>query len=110
MLLRAFLPAGWMPAEGGRLVICTGQGAVTVESSKLGLPFGEPSQQAPSGKHDAHCAFAGLGAATAPGPLAIPKLLTVTFIEVSTPGHSFITPGRGLAAPPPPSHAPPHLI
>jgi hypothetical protein len=109
MILHALLPAGWMPSASGQLVICTGQGPAVVDAASLGHSFDGKPKQAPAGKHDHTCAFSGhsVGAAPpVPRNLAPPILIS---IAQDLAGLRFIAPGRGLAAPPPPSHAPPTL-
>ena len=74
IMLRAFVPAGWMPNIGGPasgvpIVICSGSGAQTV----LVDPDGKPVQPANPTDHGV-CAFA------ASGPLILP--LTVLFLAL----------------------------
>ena len=105
LLLRALLPAGFMPAamaHGVALVICTGHGPV---SAGLGNPEGTP----PAGTgHD--CPFAGLNA---PGdiPLATLGIPPRPAYAAATP--SLPAPARAavtLAAPPPPATGPPAAL
>ena len=64
MVLRALIPAGWMPAAGGQgtgLVICTGQGLVTIQLGPDGKPLpAQPGDQDQSHHHDV-CPFAAAG-------------------------------------------------
>ncbi|MBU6473050.1 MAG: DUF2946 family protein [Alphaproteobacteria bacterium] len=52
MLMRALIPAGWMPGPAGTgghssLIICTGQGLTAITIN----PDGTPAKQAPDGHH-----------------------------------------------------------
>ena len=107
LLLQGATPAGFMLARAdGRatIVICTGHGAATSLADLAGHPTKPPKSQP-----DAPCAFAGHGVVAAPplaaliaGPLAAPSApLEAARFD--------LTPGRGLAAPPPPSQGPPQL-
>jgi len=111
MILRALLPVGWMPAAGGQIVICTGHGPVLQEAARLGDLDDGGSQHRPAHKHDHPCAFSGHGVGAAP-PIQSSglALLIWTSSALVLPGARFLAPGRGLAAPPPPSHAPPAAI
>jgi len=111
MILHALLPAGWMPARGGQLVICTGQGAAVAADRFSALDPGDASKSPPQSKQDHPCAFAGHSAGAVP---ALPgdsagKLAWIPFAD-ALPVTRLIAPGRGLAAPPPPSHAPPLTV
>lgn len=61
MVLRALIPAGWMPAQAGQgtgLVICTGQGLVTIQVGPDGKPLpAHPGDQDQTHHHDV-CPFA----------------------------------------------------
>ena len=102
------VPPGFMPTSdasghGLAIVICTGHG-----------PLIAPGNGAPDKKgaahHDNSCAFAGHGVLDAPPILAVQTLSHVRAGGLdSRPGGRDLTPGRGLAAPPPPSQGPPHL-
>ena len=102
--MQALVPQGFMVASastGPALVICTGHGP---------LQGSDHSGKAPKPSSDAPCIFAAHGAVSTP-PLAalLPAHAPATAIVDS---QSFVrqTPGRGLAAPPPPSRGPPELI
>lgn len=113
LMMRALVPAGWMPASGKGVAItlCTGMGAVSAWVDEDGtIHKGKPLPGKPiSGTPADHpCAFAGLGVAAdlptalpsmalAPLPVAILPALRATATGV----------GRGLAAPPPPPTGPP---
>jgi hypothetical protein len=107
LFLQGATPAGFMLArQDGRatVTICTGHGAAVSVADLAGHP-GKSSQSKP----DAPCAFAGHGAAVSP-PLA--ALIASPLGQSSAPlvaARFDLTPGRGLAAPPPPSQGPPQL-
>jgi hypothetical protein len=103
LIVQVLAPPGFMVAAspaGPALVICTGHGPLVLSDQH------HHPAKAPKGS-DAPCAFAGHGAATAPPPP--PVALPVAFapvLQAAKPAFD-LAPGRGLAAPPPPSHAPP---
>ena len=107
LFLQGVTPTGFMLArEDGRatIAICTGHGAAYSLADLAGHPA-----KPPKSKPDAPCAFAGHGtAAAAPiaalvaGPIARP-------ISAPVVARFDLAPGRGLAAPPPPSQGPPQL-
>ena len=111
MILRALLPVGWMPAAGGQIVICTGHGPSLQAATLLGGLDDGGHQHAPTQKHDHPCAFSAHGVGAAP-PIQNSDVTLLNWISIALvlPGARFLAPGRGLAAPPPPSHAPPALI
>lgn len=116
LFLRVLIPAGFMigPATAGGppgIVICTGQGAMTLAPDGSLHSEHENAPAAPnSASHDA-CAFAGAGA-----PVLTTAALTAlepvpVALDLATPAQlSHQRPGLGLAAPPPPTTGPPHLI
>jgi len=98
--IQALIPAGYMisPDQSAGLVICTGHGPLASHEHPGG---------APTSNHDGACVFAGHGLAVSP---PIPGHAPIHIIFVHTPAAVLAiaqSPGRGLAAPPPPSHAPP---
>jgi hypothetical protein len=107
LTVRLAAPTGWMLAPGDghaapRLVICTGHGPADLSGRPLG-----PSH-APGRSIEHPCVFAGAATPPAPQAPAVP-LATPTPVAADVPVVAFRDqrPGRGLAAPPPPSHAPP---
>jgi hypothetical protein len=109
LALKVLIPPGFMPgpAHGAPLVLCTGHGPVAIDPADLAgkkSPANKPAPNAP-------CAFAGHGAA-APVPDLTPVGVAVLAPEplaaASLPKDG-LTPGRGLAAPPPPPRGPPSL-
>ena len=108
LLVTILVPPGYMTAagQGGpSLVICTGHGPLSFAASDL-----NGSHKAPKARPDNPCAFAGHGIAEAGGPA--PALSAPTYFIHPTiqSVRADLTPGRGLAAPPPPSQAPPVLL
>lgn len=100
----AIAPPGFMVANGRggpAIVICTGHGPAS-------LP-GQTDRSNHRAGHDGACAFAGHGVTSTPpvvaqiaaAPFAPPLDARSTFADLA--------PGRGLAAPPPPSQGPPEL-
>ncbi|MBC6983277.1 hypothetical protein H8B08_16145 [Caulobacter sp. 17J80-11] len=112
--LKVLVPPGFMLATDARsdvvpIVLCTAYGAKVVHIDADQAP---PSDDDHGGKtpHDAACAFTG-HAASPLTPVAAP----FAYAGVALPAHRFDAPsapapGRGLAAPPPPSQAPPFRI
>jgi hypothetical protein len=102
---QVLVPQGFMVARQGErpaIVICTGHGPV-LSRDDLG---GHPAKAKP----DLACGFAGHGL----GLAATPPLLVATGVAWASPLPlalgADLAPGRGLAAPPPPSQGPPHPI
>lgn len=105
LALQILVPPGFMVSSGPTptVVICTGHGSISG-------PLDDHGQQnkTPKDKSDHACPFAGHGGA----PLA-PSLqsaaIGLSVVDVARPTGKLadLAPGRGLAAPPPPSHAPP---
>jgi hypothetical protein len=108
LLVRAAIPAGWMPAsDGGRwITLCTGSGAVAAFVDADGVRHDDPAPAA----QDHPCAFAGVAVPLTP-PLAI--AVPLPSFETARPARlaaATVAIGRGLAAPPPPSTGPPALL
>lgn len=118
--MKVAIPVGYMVAPQALaagltpIVLCTAEGNVTAFMDGDGqiLAHGEDAlssdhQGLPSDHDGSHCAFAGQVV-----PLAAPEAATIPFLFedvvslVSLP-HSFVAPGLGLAAPPPPKTGPP---
>ena len=105
LVLQICVPGGFMVSRqdgAPTLVVCTGHGALVAVADDHGRPA-----KAPATHDNAVCAFAGHGVAMLDG--APPVLVAASFSfspeTVATPADR--APGRGLAAPPPPSQAPP---
>lgn len=110
LMVRALVPAGWMPAQqrGQWITICSGAG---VTMAWIGADGKIDKNHAPAKAQKAgHCAFAGLGMpvdlSLAPLNIAAPAYVALLLPKL-TPA---ITVGHGLAAPPPPKTGPPSLI
>jgi hypothetical protein len=103
-----FIPPGFMPAmaangQGLAMVICTGHGPLQLAAA--GDHQGPPQKS----KAGAACPFAA--AATAPPPAAPAVFQGEARFAVLTPFvASDQSPGRGLAAPPPPAIGPPSPV
>lgn len=108
LAVQVLIPPGYMPADlGGRmtLAICTGHGPMQMGSARPDGPRKSPDR---SGDHV--CAFAGHGAVT---PANVPQVDVAERVELEVrlpTGWRDLAPGRGLAAPPPPSQAPPFRL
>ena len=103
VLVRALIPTGYMvaPDQAFRLVICTGHGPAVSRNDR------ETPSRAPQ-KPDQACAFAGFHAATSsPAPAMVVAVAQDWVAAAPRMGSLDLAPGRGLAAPPPPSPAPP---
>ncbi len=106
LFVRVITPQGFMVADthgagGFPLVICTGHGPL--------MPGG--SDKAPGHSHtDGVCAFAGHAAAPPPPLVRTPASTLAAYVQPSSQRVAYLAPGLGLAAPPPPSHAPPQAI
>ena len=106
LAIKVLVPPGFMVAADSHafpLVICTGHGPLILD--------GHGDQKAPSHKtSDAPCAFAGSGTPPTPTVTATVAEPVAISVDPAIGGQSpDQTPGRGLAAPPPQSHAPPEF-
>lgn len=113
--LKLMIPAGFMAAPAGSalafaLVICTDQGLGELKTLTPGGADRHSPDKAPAA-HDKPCVFAGHGAALSP-PLAMATAATIAYAPVAIlpEFRADLAPGRGLAAPPPPSRGPPTLL
>ena len=110
LFVRLAVPNGYMlspQSKGFALVICTGHGPYMQGMHDAGgkMPAG-PSKHA----DDHVCPFAG-GLVLTPPDLSTITTSAVEWAWAEAPLlHEDIAPGRGLAAPPPPSHAPPAFL
>lgn len=112
MLLRALIPAGWMPTTDTtgmmRIAICSGMGPQTVWMDRTGKIHKEVPE---SGNHDAQpCGFAVLGHGLDDAPSLEIALIRPGTDAIVVIARQTVSVGRGLAAPPPPSTGPPRLI
>jgi hypothetical protein len=112
LVLQLLFPAGLMADASGaathglRIVICTAEGRI---ASNWDAPVDHGPKKAPA-KPMASCPFAGHATAVSP---PAPQVL-VERVSFDRPPQSkrpeALSPGRGLAAPPPPAIGPPVLI
>jgi hypothetical protein len=105
LLFQLAVPQGFMvaPTPGGpAIVICTGHGPLLASPDQPGAPA-----KAPSGKTAPICPFAGHGGAPTLAALAAPTPIHFEVAAETRADVVSVTPGRGLAAPPPPARAPP---
>jgi len=114
--LKVLIPPGFMAAAPSNdlpfaIVLCTGQGAVTIQPGEA-LPGHRGDGQAPAqDAHDSPCAAAGHGLG-APPP-AVHEAGRPTFVAHQTPAlhaQTGLIPGRGLSGPPLPARGPPSLL
>jgi hypothetical protein len=107
LLVQALVPQGYMVSSVAGtpgITICTGHGPLILDR-KGGQPS-KPTKQS----HEAPCAFAGHGVGVAPSPAVTVEGAGLAFFDADqVESVRDLLPGRGLAAPPPPSHAPPTL-
>ncbi len=120
LLLRALIPAGWMPsADGGfRIELCadTGPDAAFEQAARQRFEQAVAGAAGHAGdderggdpRKDQPCAFAGLALAwTQPDAFALPAPPPA---PAAAPAPALLAAiGQGLAAPPPPSTGPPAL-
>lgn len=111
LALKAMVPSGFMPGTSltAPIVLCPDQGPMP----GMALAAADHDHHAPGSPHgdaDHPCAFAGLGLASLAAPFAAPIVApAATAPDTAALPPPAPMPGRGLAAPPPPSHAPPAL-
>lgn len=118
LLLRALVPAGWMPtrtADGFVLELCSGRmpggTAPQVDAARALLDqalagTADHREKQDGAAKDQPCTFAGLVHA-APPPAALAQLPPVSLPVDLPPPALAAAVGRGLPAPPPPSTGPP---
>lgn len=102
LVMRIAAPQGYMvqgsSVGGVQLVICTGAGPL-----KSG-----PADPVDKSKTGGACAFAGQGSGAAPEPAPTVEPAAIAYTAMAEPVvPADLAPGRGLAAPPPPSLGPP---
>ncbi len=107
LFLQVAVPPGFMVGRtdsGPAIVICTGHGPLQIGQDGPGKP-GKPSKATQAGA----CVFAGHGGFAPPPGLANPASRRIARIVETAVSELDLLPGRGLAAPPPPSQGPPSL-
>jgi hypothetical protein len=106
LMLQVLVPSGYMVSQdplAPGLVICTGHGAL------LARPGHNDPAKSPKTAPDAPCAFAAHGVALTPPALSRVAEVVIEPSSFAVAQVFYVLPGRGLAAPPPPSTAPPTL-
>lgn len=103
LALKVLIPSGFMVAEtrgSFPLVICTGHGPLELSGTSDPI-HGKKSNT------DAPCAFSGHVASTPPASLVVSAAVGLVYLMLAMDRWGDLVPGRGLAAPPPPSQGPP---
>ncbi len=119
MLVRAIIPAGYMLAEAdtgsGRYLtveMCDGHATqaqvIDLDTGKL-VDLSKLPKSAKTDNNSAPCVFAGATVIESPVAVAEPVEFRVSH-EIDFTVVRDLRPGRGIAAPPPPSTGPPSLI
>jgi len=106
LALKVMIPPGVMIAEnrgGFPLVICTGHGPLDL-SGDANPSHGKKSTT------DAPCAFSGHAATTPPASFVVSDAVGLVYLPPAIDRRGDLAPGRGLAAPPPPSQGPPPSV
>jgi hypothetical protein len=106
LLVQVLIPQGFMASGDARshgLVICTGHGPLLNPDN-----HGKPGK-APRSAAEAPCGFASHGGAAGPTPSFALAAARFDYVALPAARRLRAVPGRGLAAPPPPSQAPPAL-
>ena len=108
LVFQIAVPPGFMPARtdsGPAIVICTGHGPLLAHVDEHGKPAKTPARS--QGGACVFACHAGVAPAPALHTLTVARLVAVA--EPSSPARD-LQPGRGLAAPPPPSRGPPDRL
>ena len=111
LLVKAAIPAGWMPSaeKAFAVTVCAGADTHVVWLDKNGKTHKEDPAKEKSSHHDP-CAFSGLAMdmdrSGDPADVDVPMVETKNSDLIQRS----VGVGRGLAAPPPPSTGPPVLI
>lgn len=106
LALKVLCPPGVMVAETRGptpFVICTGHGPLDLSRSSDHPHGGKASLDAP-------CVFSGGASAAPPTAPLVPSSTAYVYSPARIGGSADLVPGRGLAAPPPPSHGPPRSV
>lgn len=119
MAMRVLIPQGYMVAPNSLsgsfpIVLCTSQGPQTVNLGEtdpvVRSPSDVPADDSGGQPREHPCAFSGLGGDLAVEVQMIVALADWDWVRQSILFETRATPGRGLAAPPPPSTGPPPQI
>ena len=105
LVVRLIVPAGFMlaPAKSFQLIVCTGHGTALFQ------PVGQGPTKAPK-TEDHVCIFSGAHLATDAVSLGFIPVKT-SWVQITVPIlKASLSPGRGLAAPPPPATASPNTF
>jgi hypothetical protein len=114
--LKVMIPPGFMPGAPSNdlpfaIVLCTGEGAITVQAGGTLSGHGDQDHAPAKGPHGSPCAFAGHGFSTPPP--AMHDVGQAQFVAhqplIPSPAPRF-TPGAGLSGPPLPARGPPSLL
>jgi hypothetical protein len=121
LAMRLLVPTGFMweagTSGGAQLVPCSGMAPSSGDPSMHGMhhmAMAGPSHEKGSESGDnssRECAFAGLGGPLdLANPFVAPATLPLAAVALPVFVAQTLTPGRGLAAPPPPSRGPPATV
>ena len=104
--LKIMFPPGFMVGSSlaAPIVICTGQGPAMAMMDGGGH---HRHQDVPHQGGDHVCPFAGHGATPLTPNFGVPIVAVQPVAVAVLDTYATVAPGRGMAAPPPPSHAPP---
>ena len=105
LVMQVLVPQGFMVSAAGPpgLVICTGHGPLVL-TGEHGPAKAPKPQSAPV------CTFVGHGVANTPPVPLVLSTVSFAFVVATDAARFDLAPGRGLAAPPPRSHAPPTVL
>lgn len=121
LFLKILIPPGYMAAPAKpdgpafALMLCTAQGMVSLDAAAVEGTghLDESGESIPTnddGARHSPCVFAGHGLnAPAPDPLHGDQVVFEQPADQPRLARTDVTPGRGLAAPPPPARGPPPL-
>ena len=107
LMVQVLVPPGFMVSAGPShaMVICTGHGPMTASLDDHGRPA-----KSPKDKSDHGCPFARHGGTPLSlSPQSVERVVVVWRPEGTRGPVADLAPGRGLAAPPPPSQGPPQV-
>ncbi|MET0183136.1 MAG: hypothetical protein ABW199_09645 [Caulobacterales bacterium] len=115
IVVRALIPAGYMVSpDAGRFVtvtLCSGMNQVeaVIDRTTGEVQHGDHQQDGKAAGKDTPCVFAAVAPLAAPeAPLAI--TLSYALLAIGGTERIAVSPGRGLAAPPPYQTGPPATV